>query len=83
MKTSLVLAILFVSVCHPPGAFSTELDLSAKDKEQEIVVFNQKSLKYHGKDCSAVKSCKNCVEISRRKAKELGGAACKLCAGGE
>ncbi|MBX9685971.1 MAG: hypothetical protein K2X27_04665 [Candidatus Obscuribacterales bacterium] len=83
MKNSLVLASLIISLCNPAAALAEKSNLSSKNKDQEIVVFNQKSHKYHSKDCKAAKSCKNCVEISRKKAKEAGAEACKLCSGGD
>jgi hypothetical protein len=46
------------------------------------VVFNTQTFKYHNPNCTwAIKCTKNCIEISKEKAKARGGVACKSCKG--
>lgn len=51
--------------------------------DQDIVLFNTNSHKYHIPSCNAAKRCTHCVEMTRKKAKECGGEPCKLCGAGE
>lgn len=53
-----------------------------QDEQDETVMFNTQSGKYHCPQCEwAVKCTKNCVPMSLRKVRELGGVPCKVCGG--
>lgn len=53
-------------------------------KDQETVVFNVKSYKFHYPSCSAAIRCtRNCIETTRGDAHQRGGIPCQLCGGGE
>ena len=48
----------------------------------EMVVFNTKSLKYHCSKCQyAVKCTKSCITIKKSEAIKRGGVPCKVCGG--
>src|SRR3977135_616152 len=54
----------------------------AATADDQKVVFNTHSLKYHCASCSAAKRCtKNCIATTLADAKARGGVACKLCGG--
>jgi primosomal protein N' len=50
--------------------------------EEETVIFNTQSLKYHCPSCGWAQKCtRNCVPLSLKKARELSGMPCKVCGG--
>lgn len=70
--------LLFGGMC---AAQSVEVYLAGEDTDR--VIFNMTSKKYHKPSCNTVKRCTNCVELSRKEAKERGGVPCKVCGAGE
>ena len=50
--------------------------------DDEIVMFNTKSLKYHCPSCRwAIKCTKNCIKVTKGEAIKRGGIPCKVCGG--
>ncbi len=47
--------------------------------EDNIVVFNPSSLKYHKSYCEWAKKCKRCIRIPVSNAIEQGGKPCRVC----
>ncbi len=45
----------------------------------EIVVFNPNSRKYHRAYCEWAKKCKRCIRIPKQSAIQQGGIPCKVC----
>ena len=55
---------------------------SVRAGDDDKVVFNTQSHKYHCLTCQyAVKCTKNCVTITREEAVKRGGVPCKVCGG--
>lgn len=76
-----VLLALFLVLFVPLVAISTNPPPAGK-KQNEIVAFNTKSLKFHCRTCSAAKRCtRNCIDITHAEAKKRGGVPCKICGG--
>lgn len=68
---------LTVAVVFAPSAGAR-----AVGGDDEIVVFNTNTLKYHCvKREWALKCTRNCIELKKSKAKESGGVPCKVCGG--
>lgn len=54
----------------------------AAQKNEEIVTFNTKTLKFHCRSCRWAKRCTvNCVDVPRSEAIRRGGVPCKVCGG--
>ena len=54
----------------------------AAGEQDEIVLFNTSTHKYHCRTCSHAKRCTtNCIELTLSEAKARGGVACKVCGG--
>lgn len=84
MKSILTGALLLLTgITVDASEIGTKLHTDLSDKDNERVVFNLRSHKYHLPACSAAKQCTNCVEISRQEAKNRGGVPCKLCNPGQ
>jgi len=50
--------------------------------QDEMVLFNTTTHKYHCRTCSLAKRCTtNCIELTLSEAKARGGIACKVCGG--
>lgn len=50
--------------------------------QDERVMFNVKSLKYHNPTCEWAQRCtRNCIAIPRSEAIRRGGIPCKVCGG--
>ncbi len=48
----------------------------------EAVMFNTKTLKFHGLGCRYAAICTvNCIKIEKKEAIKRGGIACKVCGG--
>ncbi len=47
----------------------------------DIVVFNENSKKYHTTACEWGKKAKSTVKVKRSEAKRMGGVPCKVCGG--
>lgn len=53
-----------------------------EEQQEETVMFNTQSRKYHCPQCEwAIKCTKNCVPMSLKRAQELGGIPCSVCGG--
>ena len=56
--------------------------VSTAGTDDDKVVFNTQSHKYHCATCEyAVRCTKNCVTITKEEAIKRGGVACKVCGG--
>lgn len=54
----------------------------AAGEQDNIVLFNTNTHKYHCPTCSHAKRCTtNCIELPLSEAKARGGVACKICGG--
>lgn len=63
-------------------AFHQHDDLKAATSNDEEVVFNTNSSKYHCRTCTWAKRCTaNCIKIKKSDAIARGGVACKVCNG--
>ena len=54
--------------------------VQSSTNEQEVV-FNTKSKRYHCPTCNSVKTCKNCIPMSLDEVKKNGGIPCGNCNG--
>lgn|GEM_PF-5216321 len=71
------LPVLFINSTNIPVSL-----VYAQDKKEEVVAFNQKTLKYHKLDCIwALRCTKNCITIPKSEAIKRGGIPCKVCGG--
>src|SRR6266699_4131961 len=74
------LAKVLAAVCLI--AFLGGVAVATAGGDDELVVFNTKTLKYHCLQCQyAVKCTKNCVTIKKSEAVKRGGVPCKVCGG--
>lgn len=57
---------------------------SSASRLNDIVVYNQKTAKFHTLGCMAALRCTvNCTNLTRERAHQLGAIPCGLCHGGE
>jgi hypothetical protein len=51
-------------------------------QQEQTVMFNTHSLKYHHPSCHWAKKCTvNCIRVKRSEAIQRGGIPCKVCGG--
>ena len=83
-----LVATSFIILQLPANAQQTEtkqdvhnVEKSA-EQEEETVIYNTQSHKYHTPDCASAKRCtKNCISIKREEAIKRDGVPCKICGG--
>lgn len=56
-----------------------EISYKMPASDENIVVFNPKSLKYHKEFCEWAIKCKRCIKITETNAVKRGGKPCKVC----
>lgn len=55
---------------------------SAKIQQNETVMFNTHSLKYHKPNCEwAIRCTRNCIPLSKSEAIRRNGIPCRVCGG--
>jgi len=65
----------------PQASRSSPSPVPSQQQEQSVM-FNTKSLKYHSPTCQwAIKCTKNCISIPLSEAINRGGIPCKVCGG--
>lgn len=80
MKKNLMMITMTALVCAI--VYLTVAPIVSHAAEEEIVVFNTKSLKYHCATCEwALKCTRNCIKIPKSEARRRGGTPCKVCGG--
>ncbi|MCD8024905.1 MAG: hypothetical protein LUE64_05170 [Candidatus Gastranaerophilales bacterium] len=65
---------------NPPSVINKEIK-TVTNKNENFVIYNLSSGKYHKESCTWAKKCQNCIKIPVKEAKEKGGKPCRVCGG--
>ena len=87
MRIKTLFLLLSVTLLTSTPVFADRFDFegerrSTASTQQETVMFNTKSHKFHKPSCHHAARCtRNCVSIDKNEALKRGGVACKTCGG--